>query len=223
MTDEATPGVAATGTGPIRVLVVDDHKVVRAGLETLLGSADDIEVVGSAADGAEAIETARRTNPAVVLMDLSMPVMDGVDATQRLMAVLPDARVVVLTSFNESSKVLAAIGAGAVGYILKDAEPDRLLDAIRAAAAGGAPLDPRAATALLAPRSAPTAVSDLTPREREVLELVARGLASKQIARRLGISEKTVKTHLTHVYQRLGVTDRTQAALWAQRHGIGDD
>lgn len=206
----------------ITVVVVDDHKVVRAGLETLLSSADDIDVVGTAADGAEALDVVAAVHPAVVLMDVSMPVMDGIEATRRITATGSASRIVVLTSFNEQSKVLAAIEAGAVGYILKDTDPDRLLDAIRAAAAGGAPLDPRAATALLAPRSATgPEVSDLTPRELEVLELLVEGLASKQIARRLGIAEKTVKAHLTNVYQRLGVSDRTQAALWAERHGIG--
>jgi DNA-binding NarL/FixJ family response regulator len=205
----------------IRVVVVDDHRVVRAGLETLLASAEDIEVVGSASDGREAVTIILDLSPDVVLMDLSMPVMDGIEATRQMTAAGCSARIVVLTSFNEHSKVVAAIEAGAVGYILKDAEPERLLDAIRAAAAGGAPLDPRAATALLAPRSSAPAAADLTPRELDVLRLVAEGLASKQIARRLDIAEKTVKAHLTHIYQRLGVSDRTQAALWAQRNGIG--
>jgi DNA-binding NarL/FixJ family response regulator len=210
-----------TGADRIRVVVVDDHRVVRAGLETLLSSAEDIEVVGSAADGREAITLILEASPDVVLMDVSMPVMDGIEATRQVTSTGADARIVMLTSFNEQSKVVAAVEAGAVGYILKDAEPERLLDAIRAAAAGGAPLDPRAATALLAPRSQAPAVADLTPRELDVLRLVAEGLASKQIARRLDISEKTVKAHLTHVYQRLGVSDRTQAALWAERNGIG--
>lgn len=205
----------------VRVVVVDDHRVVRAGLETLLSSAEDIEVVGSAADGRDAVSLILDRSPDVVLMDLSMPGTDGIEATRQLTAAGSTARIVVLTSFNEQSKVVAAVEAGAVGYILKDAEPERLLDAIRAAAAGGAPLDPRAATALLAPRSQAPAAADLTPRELDVLRLVAEGLASKQIARRLDISEKTVKAHLTHVYQRLGVSDRTQAALWAQRNGIG--
>jgi DNA-binding NarL/FixJ family response regulator len=208
-------------TDAVRVVVVDDHRVVRAGLETLLSSAEDIDVVGSAADGREAVAMILDRSPDVVLMDLSMPGMDGIEATRQLTAAGCAARIVVLTSFNEQSKVVAAVEAGAVGYILKDAEPERLLDAIRAAASGGAPLDPRAATALLAPRSQAPVATDLTPRELDVLRLVAEGLASKQIARRLDISEKTVKAHLTHVYQRLGVSDRTQAALWAQRNGIG--
>jgi DNA-binding NarL/FixJ family response regulator len=208
-------------TDAVRVVVVDDHRVVRAGLETLLSSAEDIDVVGSAADGREAVAMILDRSPDVVLMDLSMPGMDGIEATRQLTAAGCAARIVVLTSFNEQSKVVAAVEAGAVGYILKDAEPERLLDAIRAAASGGAPLDPRAATALLAPRSQAPVATGLTPRELDVLRLVAEGLASKQIARRLDISEKTVKAHLTHVYQRLGVSDRTQAALWAQRNGIG--
>lgn len=204
----------------IRVLVVDDHRVVRAGLETLLSSAEDIDVVGTAADGEEAVAVAADVRPDVILMDLSMPGVDGIEATRRITAADAVVKVVVLTSFNEQTKVVGAVEAGAVGYVLKDAEPDRLLEAIRAAAAGGAPIDPRAATALLSPRQAAPTNVDLTPRETEVLQLVAAGLASKQIARRLGISEKTVKAHLTNIYQRLGVSDRTQAALWAERHGL---
>lgn len=203
----------------IRVLVVDDHRVVRAGLETLLDVVPDIELVGAAPDGAHAVQLAAELRPDVILMDLSMPVMDGVEATRRILGANPEQRIVVLTSFADQRRVIEAIDAGANGYILKDAAPEALLDAIRAAAEGGAPLDPRVAPALLAQRRAQTN-ADLTDRELEVLRLVGQGLLNKQIARRLDISEKTVKTHLTSVFRRLGVTDRTQAALWAERNGL---
>jgi DNA-binding NarL/FixJ family response regulator len=202
----------------IRVLVVDDHAIVRTGLEQLLGTATDIEVVGTAGDGAEAVAEARRTTPEIVLMDLSMPVMDGVEATRRITAEVPGAQVVVLTSFSDQQRILDSLGAGASGYVLKDADPDELLAAIRVAAAGGAPLDPKAARVLLDSRHAPSAGRPLTAREEEVLELLGDGLANKAIARRLGIAERTVKAHLGSIFQQLGVTDRTQAALWAREH-----
>lgn len=204
----------------MRVLVVDDHRVVRAGLETLLATSPDLEVVGSAADGAQAVLLASSTNPDVVLMDLSMPVVDGVEATRQIIAANPATRVVVLTSFSDRERILDAIDAGASGYLLKDTEPDQLLAAIRAAARGEAPLHPKAARAVLDARGHRRPPLELTPRERDVLVLVGRGLLNKQIARRLGIAEKTVKTHLTSIFQRLGVTDRTQAALWAERNGL---
>jgi DNA-binding NarL/FixJ family response regulator len=200
----------------IRVLIADDHAVVRAGLEQLLGTAPDIEVVGTAPDGAEAVALAGRTAPDIVLMDLSMPVMDGVEATRRITAA-PGAQVVVLTSFSDHQRILDALGAGASGYVLKDAAPDDLLSAIRVAAGGGAPLDPKAARVLLDSRH-PRAGPQLTAREEEVLALLAEGLANKAIARRLGIAERTVKAHLGSIFQQLGVTDRTQAALWARSH-----
>lgn len=202
----------------IGVLVVDDHVVVRAGLEQLLGTAGDIQVVGVAADGLEAVSLAAELAPDVVLMDLSMPVMDGVEATRRILANRSDTQVVVLTSFGDQTRILDALEAGAVGYLLKHAEPDQIIDAIRAAHAGGAPLDPQAARVLLNARRQRRPDAELTEREREVLMLVSDGLANKQISRRLGISERTVKAHLTSVFQRLGVTDRTQAALWAREH-----
>lgn len=198
----------------IRVLLVDDHPMVRAGLESLLGPVVDIEVVGSAADGSSGLTEARRLNPDVVLMDLSMPALDGVQATARLLETHPDVRVVVLTAHAEQHHVQDALGAGAIGYLLKDADPDAVVEAIRAAARGEAPLDPRAAMAMLPARRAVPRVS-LTDREREVLTLVTSGLQNKQIAYRLGISEKTVKAHLTRIFTAIGVTDRTQAALWA--------
>jgi DNA-binding NarL/FixJ family response regulator len=204
-----------------RVLIADDHGVVREGLARLLPTADDIEVVGTARDGAEAVSLYEEHQPDVVLMDLSMPGVDGIEATRRLMTERPDSRVVVLTSFSDRERILDALDAGAVGYLLKDAEPDELLRGIAAAARGESPLAPKAAKAVLTARAESRPAAELTAREQEVLGLLAEGLANKQIARRLGIAEKTVKAHLTSVFQRIGVTDRTQAALWARSHGIG--
>ncbi len=201
----------------IRVVIVDDHAVVRSGLQSLLDTAEGITVVGAATDGSEAIEVVGSATPDVVLMDLSMPGVDGVEATAAITQAHPEVAVVVLTSFSEPSRITAALEAGAIGYQLKDAAPDDLIAAVRAAAAGGAPLDPRAARVLL-DRRAPAAqgMAALSAREQEVLRLVTAGLANKQIARRLGIAERTVKAHLTNIFGRIGVTDRTQAALWAQ-------
>jgi DNA-binding NarL/FixJ family response regulator len=205
----------------IRVLLADDHAVVRTGLERLIAATEDLEVVGAAADGEEAAELAERHAPDVVLMDLEMPRVDGIEATRRICAGASGAHVVVLTSFSDRDRILDALDAGAVGYLLKDAEPDELLRGIRSAARGGSPLDPKAARSVLEARATARPPLELTVREREVLECVAAGLPNKLIARRLEISEKTVKAHLTRVYQAIGVTDRTQAALWAQRHGLG--
>jgi DNA-binding NarL/FixJ family response regulator len=207
----------------IRVVLVDDHAVVRRGLEQLLSGVSDITVVGTAADGEEAIEVVRRTSPDVVLMDLQLPGIDGVAATRQIVADGgPD--VLVLTSFSDAERIVAALDAGAVGYLLKDAEADDVIAGVRAVSRGESPIHPRAARELLGARQGAPANSivDLTPRELEVLELVRKGLANKQIARRLGISERTVKAHLTSVFSRIGVVDRTQAALWAERRGIGD-
>ena len=204
----------------IRVLLVEDHAVVRAGLEQLLANAGDIEVVGAAADGAQAVEMAREYVPDVILMDLSMPVMDGIEATRRIHESDPGARVVVLTSLTDRPRILGALDAGAMGYLLKDAEPAELFRGVRAAAQGDAPIDPRAARELLSDRTADRATPGLTDRERVVLTLVGTGLPNKLIAVKLGISEKTVKAHLTNVFRAIGVTDRTQAALWAQRNGL---
>ena len=208
----------------IGVLIAEDHSVVRGGLIELLGVTDDLEVVGTAANGTEAIELARELRPDVVLMDISMPEVDGIRATRAIREAEPEARVVMLTAFSDRDRVVAALDAGAVGYLLKDAQPQEVRDAIRAAARGDAPLAPRAARELLAARSEEQR-AELSKREREVLVLVAEGLPNKLIARRLEISEKTVKTHLTSVFQRIGVSDRTQAALWAQRNGLaaGED
>ena len=204
----------------IRVLLADDHAVVRSGLTQLLDTVDDMEVVGAAADGAEAVSLALAQRPDVTLMDLSMPVMDGIEAIGRVRAENPEARIVVLTSFSDRERILDALDAGAVGYLLKDAEPDELIRGVRAAAAGEAPLAPKAASAVLTARTEQRPAAELTPREREVLSALASGKANKQIARELGISEKTVKAHLTRVFEAIGVSDRTAAALWAQRHGI---
>ena len=206
--------------GTISVLIADDHAVVRSGLEQLLAGFAEIELVGSAADGEEAVGLAAERHPDVVLMDLSMPGVDGVQATLRIMAASADSRVVAFTSFSDRDRILEVLDAGAIGYLLKDADPDELHRGILAAARGESPLAPKAARAVVDSRTDATAPAELTDREREVLVLLASGLANKQIARRLGISEKTVKTHLTNVFQRIGVRDRTQAALWAERHGV---
>jgi DNA-binding NarL/FixJ family response regulator len=204
----------------IRVLLCDDHSIIREGLARLLENAPGIDVVAQAADGREAIERAVATAPDVVMMDLSMPNVDGVEATRRLCELVPDASVVVLTSFADGQRVLDAIDAGAVGYLLKDADGEDVVRAIRAAAAGGSPLDPRAARTVLTRSARASAAGALTPREREVLGHVGSGRSNKVIAQRLGISESTVKAHLTRIFSELGVSDRTQAALWARQHGI---
>jgi DNA-binding NarL/FixJ family response regulator len=205
----------------IRILLADDHRLVRAGLAQLLSGVDEFEVVGSAADGDEACRLAAELQPDIILMDLSMPGCDGIEATKRLRRDQPDARVLVLTSFSDQRRILEAIDAGAVGYLLKDTEPDDLIRAVRAAARDESPLDPRAAKALVEHRQLVPLEAQLTPREREVLGCIAEGLPNKLIARRLGIAEKTVKAHITNVFQRIGVSDRTQAALWARDNGIG--
>ena len=204
----------------IRVLIADDHPVVRTGLAELLGQAADIELVGTAENGERACDMARERRVDVVLMDLEMPGLDGIEATTRIRAERPATQVVVLTSFSDRDRILDAVDAGALGYLLKDADPDELLRGIRAAAQGESPLAPKAASAVLAARDERRPAEELTAREREVLMMVAEGLSNKLIARRLEISEKTVKAHLTHVFERIGVSDRTQAALWAERHRL---
>jgi DNA-binding NarL/FixJ family response regulator len=203
----------------IRVLAADDHPLALAGLQQLLASLDDIELVGAANGGEEAVRLAAEHEPDVVLMDLERPGKDGIQATREVLARRPQTAVVVLTSFSDRERILAALDAGALGYLLKDVQPDELAKAIDAAARGEAPLDPRAARELLAGRR--TLDPGLTAREEQVLALLAEGLPNKLIARRLAISERTVKGHLTHVFERIGVTDRTQAALWAREHGLG--
>jgi DNA-binding NarL/FixJ family response regulator len=205
----------------IRLLIADDHAVVREGLQRLVATFEGVELVGAAANGQEAVDRCRAAEPDVLLMDIEMPVLDGIAATRAIAAAQPDVAVVVLTSFSDRDQILQALDAGAVGYLLKDAEPDEIAKAVRAAARGEAPLDPRAGRALLSARGSSSPLDGLSEREREVLRLVARGLPNKLIARELSISEKTVKTHLTNVFRTIGVTDRTQAALWAERNGLG--
>jgi DNA-binding NarL/FixJ family response regulator len=207
----------------IRVVLVDDHAVVRTGLAQLVAAAGDMEVVGSASDGSEALAVVQDTEPDVVLMDLQMPGVDGVAATKALRAAGVSSEVLVLTSYSDSDRIVAALDAGAVGYLLKDADPEDVLAGVRAVARGESPLHPRAARALLSARGSSNHTSGdvgLTMREQEVLSLVREGLANKQIGRKLGISERTVKAHLTSIFQRLDVQDRTQAALWAERHDL---
>ncbi len=207
----------------IRLLIADDHPLVRDALATLLAGAGDIDVVGVTADGREAVSVALETDPDVVLMDLEMPELNGMDATRALHEAGSAARVVVLTTFSDRDRILGALDAGALGYLLKDAEPEEIIRGVRAAARGESPLAPRAAHELIIERSEGPGRQDpdLSAREQEVLALVAEGLPNKLIARRLEISEKTVKAHLTRVFAQIGVTDRTQAALWAHRHKIG--
>lgn len=207
----------------IRLLIADDHPLVRDALANLLNGAGDIEVVAATADGREAVDLALATSPDVVLMDLEMPELNGMDATRALRGAGSDARVVVLTTFSDRDRILGALDAGALGYLLKDAEPDEIIRGVRAAARGESPLAPRAAHELLIERAEGQGrpEAELSAREQEVLALVAEGLPNKLIARRLEISEKTVKAHLTSVFAAIGVTDRTQAALWAHRHKVG--
>jgi DNA-binding NarL/FixJ family response regulator len=207
----------------IRVLITDDHAIVRAGLAQLLRTTDDLVLAGEASDGTTAIAMAGELQPDVVLMDLSMPGTDGVQATARIVAQNPDVHVLVLTSFSDQARILDALEAGAEGYLLKHSEPEKILAGIRDVVNGGSPLDPKAARVLLTHRRTTEEPGvHLTGREREVLRMVGDGHPNKTIARRLGITERTVKAHLTSVYQRLGVADRTQAALWAQRHADRD-
>ena len=204
----------------IKVMVVDDSAAVRTGLAELLAATPGMDVVGVAADGLIAVRLAHDIQPDVVLMDLSMPGMDGVEATGQILADGPETRVVILTAFSEQQRIFAALDAGAVGYLLKDAEPNEIIRGVTAAAAGESPFSPKAAAALVVRRADQRRRERLTDRERQVLALVSQGLANKVIAQRLAVSEKTVKAHLTAVFARIGVTDRTQAALWAIRHGV---
>jgi NarL family two-component system response regulator LiaR len=207
---------------PIRVLIADDHAVVREGLRTFLDLQDGIEVVGEAGDGEEAIREAERLQPDVVLIDLVMPRLDGVQAMRRLRERVPKARTVVLTSFLDDEHLLPAMRAGAAGYLLKSVQPQELARAVRAAVAGEALIDPAVAARLVETleNGRDERVEQLTPREREVLALIGRGFANKHIARELGIAEKTVKVHVSHVLAKLDVADRTQAALYAVREGL---
>jgi two-component system, NarL family, response regulator LiaR len=205
----------------IRVVVVDDHWVVRQGLRLFLDQQDGIRVVGEAADGEEALERVDALHPDVVLMDLLMPRLGGVEATRRVRERFPRVEVVVLTTVVDGEAVVGAIAAGATGYLLKDSRGDALVTAVRAAAEGRVELSPEAARRLATAIRPRRAAEPLTPREREVLGLVAEGLANKEIGARLGIAEKTVKAHVTRVLDKLGVQSRTQAALLAVRSGAG--
>ncbi|HZS88448.1 MAG TPA: response regulator transcription factor [Chloroflexota bacterium] len=204
----------------IRVLIADDHSVVRQGLRMFLTLDPEFEVVGEAADGAEALRMARELLPDVVLMDLLMPVMDGIAATAAIRSTLPDTEVLALTSVLEDASVTGAVRAGAIGYLLKDTDADALCRAIKAAAAGQVQLSPQAAARLMREVRAPESPEALTERETEVLRLLAQGRANKEIARDLGIGEKTVKTHVSNVLAKLGVQSRTQAALHAVQIGL---
>jgi two-component system, NarL family, response regulator LiaR len=205
----------------IRILLADDHSVVRQGLRMFLGLDAELEVVGEARNGVEAVQLAQELAPDVVLMDILMPEMDGLEATRQIRALQPDTEVIALTSVLENEKVFDAIRSGAIGYLLKDTESEELCRAIKAAAAGQVQLSPQAAARLLREeRTSETLVEELTPRETEVLQLLAHGLANKEIARDLGIGEKTVKTHVSNILSKMGVLSRTQAALQAVRMGL---
>ena len=215
---------------PIRVLLVDDHAMVRRGMRDFLSLHDDIEVVGEAADGSDAVERADELQPDIVVMDLMMPNLDGIEATARIKAAHPDLEVIALTSFIEEARVVAAIEAGASGFLLKDAEADELAAAIRAAAAGEVHLDP-AVAGIVARRMRDggrgnggagqgEGIASLTARERDVLIRVAQGLPNRQIAADLGITERTARTHVSNILAKLGLASRTQAALLAVQHGL---
>jgi NarL family two-component system response regulator LiaR len=220
------PTNSAPDAHPIRVLIVDDHGVVREGLRAYLELEADIQVIGEARDGQEAVRRASELHPDVVLMDLVMPNMDGVDATTRIKAQQPDVHVIVLTSFLEDDRVVPAIKAGATSYLLKDVAATDLARAIRGARAGQAQLHPEVARRLMqqvtTPRK-PEAGAALTDREREVLRLLADGRSNKEIARALVVSERTVKGHVSNILGKLGLQDRTQAALYAVRHGLAPE
>ncbi|MFF7364138.1 response regulator [Streptomyces sp. NPDC008125] len=207
----------------IRVLLVDDHQVVRRGLRTFLEVQDDIEVVGEASDGAEGVAQAEALRPDVVLMDIKMPGTDGIEALRKLRELANPARVLVVTSFTEQRTVVPALRAGASGYVYKDVDPDALAGAIRSIHAGHVLLQPEVAGALLAQEDGGGGTgrgTTLTEREREVLGLIADGRSNREIARALVLSEKTVKTHVSNILMKLDLADRTQAALWAVRHGM---
>jgi DNA-binding NarL/FixJ family response regulator len=204
----------------IRILVVDDHSVVRQGLKMFLGLDPELEVIGEAVDGADGVKKAKELKPDVVLMDLLMPVMDGITAIGVLRRELPETEVIALTSVLEDSSVVGAVRAGAIGYLLKDTESDELCRAIKAAAAGQVQLSPKAAARLMREVRAPESPETLTERETEVLRLLAQGRSNKEIAHDLTIGEKTVKTHVSNILSKLSVPSRTQAALYAVRIGL---
>lgn len=203
----------------IRILLADDHVLVRAGLSQLLDAQPDMEVVGVACDGQEALHMAKTLKPDIVLMDLQMPVVDGITAMGVLNSSQPEVSVIALTTFQEPQQVTAALAAGARGYLVKDVEPEVLVAGIRAAVNGGAPLSPSVAAQIIRSAAAqPSVAGSLTQRERQILKLIMAGQSNKQIGRELGISEKTVKSHCGRLFQRINVTDRTQAAVWATKN-----
>src|SRR6266487_1993547 len=204
----------------IRIVIADDHSVVRRGLRMFLKQDPELEVVGEAADGAEAVHLARLLLPDIVLMDLLMPVMDGITATATIRSELPDTEVLALTSVLEDASVVGAVRAGAIGYLLKDTNAEALCQAIKAAAAGQVQLTPQAAARLMQVVSVPESPEALTERETDVLRLLAQGQANKQIARSLNVAEKTVKVHVSNILSKLGVQSRTQATLYAIRTGL---
>jgi len=207
----------------ISVVIADDHPFVRHGLRTYLETLDDMEVVGEASDGVEAVELAGHVLPDVVLMDLVMPELDGVEATRRIRVASPATKVIALTSFDDDEKVFPAIKAGATGYLLKDVRPADLAEAVRKASRGEALLAPSVAARLMLEVSGErTASAGLTERELEVLRLIARGMSNKLIAHELVVSEKTVKTHVSNILAKLHLADRTQAALYAVREGLAE-
>jgi DNA-binding NarL/FixJ family response regulator len=205
---------------PIRILIVDDHSVVRQGLRMFLGLDPELEIIGEAQDGAEALQKVRELKPDVVLMDLLMPVMDGITAIGAIRRETQDVEVIALTSVLEDASVVGAVRAGAIGYLLKDTQADELCRAIKAAAAGQVQLSPKAAARLMREVRAPESPEALTERETDVLRLLAQGQSNKEIAHALNIGEKTVKTHVSNVLGKLGVQSRTQAALYAVRIGL---
>ncbi len=222
---EPGPSSPSTTKPKIRVLLVDDHQVVRRGLRTFLEIQDDIEVVGEAGDGAEGVAQAESLRPDVVLMDIKMPGTDGIEALRRLRDLANPAKVLIVTSFTEQRTVVPALRAGASGYVYKDVDPDALAGAIRSVHAGHVLLQPEVAGALLAqddPQHGQGRGTSLTEREREVLALIADGRSNREIARALVLSEKTVKTHVSNILMKLDLADRTQAALYAVRHGLTD-
>ena len=218
--DDATPPTPESLADKVRVLLVDDHTVVRQGLRMVMSLEDDLEVVGEAGNGREAIDAVDAHAPHVVLMDLLMPVMNGVAATRAIKAAHPEVEVVALTSVLEDRLVVDAVEAGAAGYLLKETGPDALFEAIRAARRGEVRLDPRAQKRLVREVRTPTMREALTARETDTLRLVAKGMANKQIARELDISEVTVKTHVSSVLSKLDLQSRTQAALFALKEGL---